>query len=110
MSFIMTFIYTEQHKKVKNYLENDYKETECMERNKKLEKYLILKSKIELKLLANINAGIFDEWQGNVQRCATPMLSADTTQHTSQEHKSYLHYDNMIVFLEMKDYFIHITA
>ena len=61
----MTFINNYQHAQLKEKLNEHFQNTECMERDRELEKFLIQKSKIELKLLININAQIFDVWEAN---------------------------------------------
>lgn len=61
----MTFINNDQHAQLKEKLNEHFQNTQCMERDRELEKFLIQKSKIELKLLININAQIFDVWEAN---------------------------------------------
>ena len=57
-------INNELNKSIRTYLEKEYIQPEFMERDRELEKYLILKSKLELKLLSNLHAGVRDEWNG----------------------------------------------
>lgn len=62
----MNDINKEQYKNVRKYLESSFVDTECLLRDREQEKYLIQKSKVELKLLMNLEAQVFDEWSNHL--------------------------------------------
>ena len=62
----MNDIDKKQKAEVLSYLETHYSDTDCMERDRELEQYLILKSKVELKLLMKLEAQVFDAWYGRL--------------------------------------------
>ena len=70
----MNDINIKQQKHVEKYFEDLFQETDCMERDDELEKYLVQKSKIELRLLMNLESDIFDEWDKSSELNSHPNM------------------------------------
>ena len=82
-------INNELNKSIRTYLEKKYIRPEFMRRDRELEKYLILKSKLELKLLSNLHAGVRDEWNKDKEE--------DLRKSSTDE---YIRNDKLVIFTQ----------